>query len=161
MMSDMNNVNEDNITDEYIFNFVVKLFAQNMPKNLMERIERDLNCVNTIDKKITKLSQELKEFGGKGLVYKDLDQILRDSFLRAKMMIDYRLKMNNKGKFKVIRDRVGKKVLNKLGKMLIIKPLEDLNDIDMSVKNDIKSQINILTKHYDQVIVIHYNIPVK
>ena len=126
---------EGSITDDYILGFVLRLFAQNMPKNLMERISRDLNCVHTIDQKINKLSAELKEFGGKNLVTKDLDQIVRDWFNRAKMFAQYRLKMSKVNKLKTT---MGEKLLSKCGKLLVIKPLEDLNQINV---NHIKDEL--------------------
>ena len=49
-----------------------------------------------LNEKLKKLSIELKEFGGKSLVSKDLDEILNDSLERGKMIIDYKKKRSKK-----------------------------------------------------------------
>ncbi|CAG2121236.1 unnamed protein product [Medioppia subpectinata] len=68
---------------------------------------------------------------------KHLDEILRNSFKRAKLFTTYRLNM--KTKLKQMKFSVGKKYLQMSGKLLIIKPFESIDgNIDDNITDRIK-----------------------
>jgi arsenate reductase-like glutaredoxin family protein len=55
-------------------------------------INLDFNKSKDFDGKLKKLSSECREFGGKGLVDKDLDEILKNTYERTKLIYNYRSK---------------------------------------------------------------------
>jgi thioesterase domain-containing protein/acyl carrier protein len=117
---------EDNINDEYFFESVNKFFYQILPKNLKERVMRDMNAIKGTNEKLKKISSELKEFGGKSLVDKDLDNILKNTFERGKLIANYRIKSMKK--FNQFKQEIKTKFLKSNGKLFIITPFEDSNN---------------------------------
>jgi thioesterase domain-containing protein/acyl carrier protein len=117
---------EDNINDEYFFESVNKFFYQILPKNLKERVARDMNAIKDTNEKLKKISSELKEFGGKSLIDKDLDNILKSTFERGKLIANYRIKSMKK--FRQFKDDIKTKFLKSNGKLFIITPFEDSNN---------------------------------
>jgi hypothetical protein len=85
-----------------------------------------LNKIKDIDGKLKKLSSECREFGGKSLVDKDLDQILRNTCERTKLIYNYRSKSIKM--FKKFKQKLCQKFLQTNGKLFVIKPFEDLNE---------------------------------
>jgi hypothetical protein len=116
------NSEEELNSEEYLFEsilqFIKPIFSSD---SIRDRIHRDLNSIPDTDGKLKKISSELREFGGKGLVDKDLDQILKNTVDRGKMSINYRIKSMKKLKFKVNLER---KFLKSKGKLFVIKPFE-------------------------------------
>jgi hypothetical protein len=121
VLSNCNSEEELN-TEEYLFEsilqFVKSVFSND---NIRDRITRDLKSIPDTNGKLKKISSELREFGGKGLVDKDLDEILKTTVDRAKVSINYRIKSMKKLKFKSNLER---KFLKSMGKLFIIKPFE-------------------------------------
>jgi acyl carrier protein len=103
---------------ESVLQFVKSIFSNH---NIRDRLSRDLNSIPDTNGKLKKISTELREFGGKGLVDKDLDEILKSTIDRAKMSINYRIKSMKKLKFKSYLER---KFLKSKGKLFVIKPFE-------------------------------------
>jgi polyketide synthase PksR len=117
------------ISDEYFFQFIEKFIRSIfVSETIRERISRDLNKIKDIDGKMKKLSSELREFGGKGLVDKDLDEILRNTYERAKVIYNYRSKSVKK--LKKFKQNLSQKFLETSGKLFIIKPFEESNESD-------------------------------
>ena len=98
-------------------------------ETIKERISRDLSKIKGVNEKLKKLSSEFREFGGKGLIDKDMDEILKHMYERAKVINNYRLKSTKK--FKKMKQTLGKKLLQTNGKLFIIKPFEDLNESNL------------------------------
>lgn len=105
-------MDEDVAADDQVFNLCTKFIFHDMPKNIELRISRDLSHIKDVNEKIGRLCAEIKEFGGKGLVSKDLDQILKNSFRRAKLFTNYRIKLTKK------LSKYGQKVVGKDGKTI-------------------------------------------
>ncbi|CAG2174565.1 unnamed protein product, partial [Oppiella nova] len=89
--------------------------------------------------KLIKISDELKDFVGKSLVSRDLEDILINSFKRAKLFSTYRFNMKNK--FKKIKLDIGRKYLEMNGKLLIIKLFEFGNTKVSEVDQDMSERI--------------------
>jgi hypothetical protein len=85
-----------------------------------------MNAIKDTNEKLRKISTELREFGGKSLVDKDLDEILMNTFKRGKLLINYRI--NSMKKFNQFKQNKEKKFLQINGKIFIIRPFEDSND---------------------------------
>ena len=132
MMSGME-VHEEMSSDESLIEMITSFICKDLPKPIKEKLTRELKLKNDINGKLTKLSSEIKEFVGKGFVGRDLDNILKNSFQRAKLFTSYR--MNMKNKLKQIKLTAGKKYLEMSGKLLIIKPMADGNNFS-SVASD-------------------------
>ena len=131
-------MDEDICSDEHVFNLCTKFIFHDMPKNIELRISRDLSRIPDVNEKISRLCAEIKDFGGKSLVARDLDQILQNSFKRAKLFSQYRIKLTKK--LSKVAQNVGKKFLEKTGKLLVIKPFDELNhnkDINSMDSNNI------------------------
>ncbi len=161
---------EEEVNDEeYIFGTILKLLQSIFfSETIRERISRDLSKIKGINEKLKKLSSELREFGGKGLIDKDMDEILRHMYERAKLIYNYRLKSTKK--FKKMKQTLSKKLLQTNGKLFIIKPFEDLNESNLIerisetyfltekvIKNFFKHRVNF---NYSFIIFIifHYRI---
>jgi acyl carrier protein len=121
------NSEEDMNSEEYIFEFMTQFMKSIfMSSNIRDRITRDLNRIPDINDKLKKISSEMKEFGGKGLVDKDLDEILKNTAERAKIIFNYRSKSMKK--FKQFKQNIGKKIFKSTGKLFVIKPFEDSDE---------------------------------
>jgi hypothetical protein len=124
------NIEEEVNDEEYIFGTVLKLIQSIfVSETIRERISRDLSKIKGINEKLKKLSSQLRELAGKGLVDKDLDEILRLTYERAKVIYNYRLKSTKK--FKKMKQTLSKKFLQTSGKLFVIKPFEDLNESNL------------------------------
>ncbi len=121
---------EDINSEEYLFDSIdkfIKTFF--LADSIRERISRDLKAIPDMNDKLKKLSSEMKEFGGKGLVDKDLDEILKNTLERGKMTVNYRLKSIKK--LKQFRKKLEKKYMQSTGKLFIIKPFDDLDESNL------------------------------
>jgi hypothetical protein len=122
--------NEEVYEEEYIFETFLRLIQSTFFSEIVkERISRDLGKIKGINEKLKKLSSELREFGGKGLIDKDMDEILRLTYERVKLIYNYRLKLTKK--FKETKQTLCKKFLKTSGKLFIIRPFEDLNESNL------------------------------
>jgi thioesterase domain-containing protein len=120
-------LNVEEVSNEYIFeSSVKKFFLQILPEFLNERIQRTLNPIKDSNEKLKKICSELKEFGGKSLVDKDMEEILRNTLERGKLLVNYRI--NSMKKFKQRKQKMTKKFLKTTGKLFIVKPLEDSDE---------------------------------
>jgi thioesterase domain-containing protein/acyl carrier protein len=127
----------EEVCDEYIFElFFKKFFRQILPEILNERIQRTLNPIKDTNEKLKRICIELKEFAGKSLVDKDMEEILRNTFERVKLLVNYRI--NSMKKFKQLKQKIAKKFLKTTGKLFIIKPFEDSNETN-SIEGVIES----------------------
>ena len=131
-------IDEDMITDEYLIELILGFISKDLPPVVKSKIARDIQHKPDVPSKLSKIADELKEFVGKQLVSRDLEEILVNSFKRAKLFTSYRLNM--KKKFKQMRYSLGKKYLEMSGKVLIIKPFDisgdnELEDVSEKIKN--------------------------
>ena len=125
MLSDVK-MDDDMISDEYVIDLIIGFVTKDMPEVVKGKMARDVQNKPDVPSKLAKISDELKEFVGKQLVSRDLEEILNNSFKRAKLFTAYRLNM--KKKFKNIRMTLSKKYLKMSGRVLIIKPFETQED---------------------------------
>ncbi len=121
------NTEEDITSDEFLFDSINKFIKSIFfTDNIRDRIARDLKAIPNSNDKLKKISSELREFGGKSLVDKDLDEILKNTLERAKMAVNYRVKSIKN--FKKFRQNLKKKFLQSNGKLFIIEPFVDLDE---------------------------------
>ena len=138
MLSDAQ-INEDMMSDDYILDIIITFIAKDLPTVVKDKIRRDTALKPDINSKLVKISDELKDFVGKSLVSRDLEEILINSFKRAKLFSTYRFQMKNK--FKKMKMDIGKKYLEMNGRLLIIKLFEfgnvpvDSDDLVDRMKN--------------------------
>jgi uncharacterized protein (DUF1330 family) len=93
--------------------------------------------------RINKLSELLKHYGGRHLVGKDFDEILRSSFERADMVVDYRIKYidklqslkNSQTNQKIVKRRL-KNIKTNVSVIKLIRKEEDLQKIQNRVLNE-------------------------
>jgi acyl carrier protein len=120
-----NSTFDENIkSEEYLIaSFIKSIF---MSDNLRDKISRDLNSSKDTNEKLKIIGSELREFGGKSLIDKDLDEILRNTADRSKMIVNYRMKSMNK--FDKLKQSSKKKFLKSNGKLFVIKPFEESDE---------------------------------
>ncbi len=119
--------------EEYIFgNFNELIKSFQFPVTIRERILRELNGIESINEKIKKLSHELREFSGKSSVDDDLDEILKNTYERAKVIYNYR--SNSSKNFKESDQDSGKQFLQKNEKVYIINLKEDSDESNLIEK---------------------------
>ena len=120
---------------------ILKLITKDLPKVMHDKLQRDIQSKPDVPSKISKISDELKEFVGKSLVSRDLEEILLNSFKRAKLFTTYRLNMKKKFRLGQMGDKLGKKFMEMSGKVLVIKPFEacedpdEIEDVSDKIKN--------------------------
>jgi len=138
MLSDAQ-INEDMMSDDYILDLIITFIAKDLPTVVKDKIRRDTATKPDVNSKLIKISDELKDFVGKSLVSRDLEEILINSFKRAKLFSTYSFQMKNK--FKRMKMDIGKKYLEMNGRLLIIKLFEfgnaqvDAEDLADRMKN--------------------------
>ena len=115
-------LDEQHMDDDNLIELITKFISKDLPQVMRDRLSREVKLKPDLNGKLQKISSEVKEFVGKSLVSKDLDEILRNAFKRAKLFVNYRLNM--KKKVKQLKRNVGQKYLEMNGKLLIIKPHE-------------------------------------
>ena len=132
-------MDEEMLNDDYLLELIAKFISKDLPKPLKDKINRDMNSKADVPGKLAKLSDEVKEFVGKSLVSRDLEEILLNSFTRAKLFTQYRLNMKNK--FKQVKLNMGRKYLEMTGRVLIIKPIDFTEGEDFGDLSDISDKI--------------------
>ena len=125
MMSATDIDEEMHSNDDKMIDMIMKFICKDLPKPISDKLSRELRLKSDVNGKLSKLSSEIKDFVGKGFVARDLDDILKNSFARAKLFTSYRLKFKNK--LNSAKMSAGKKYLEMSGKLLIIKPGADKN----------------------------------
>ena len=134
-------LDEECLTDDYLIDLILKLITKDLPTVMHDKMSRDIQTKPDVPSKLAKISDELKEFVGKSLVSRDLEEILNNSFKRAKLFTTYRLNMKKKLRLGQLSDKMGKKFLEMSGKVLIIKPfeapedIEEIGDVTDQIKN--------------------------
>ncbi len=125
-------VDKEFLSDEELFENVQNFTVQSIPETFRDRLEKDLNAIRDIDQKIKKVVIEIKEFGGKDLIGKDMEEIFKNSLERGKLLYSHRLKIKNKvNKFKM---NAKKKLFKASGKLFIIKPHEGSDETNLIEK---------------------------
>ena len=132
-------LDEEMLNDDYLLELIGKFICKDLPRPLHDKIQRDMNTKADVEGKLVKLSDEVKEFVGKSLVSRDLEDILKNSFTRAKLFTQYRLNMKNK--FKQAKINMGRKYLEMKGKVLIIKPINPIENEDFTDLSEISDKI--------------------
>ncbi|CAG2181895.1 unnamed protein product, partial [Oppiella nova] len=84
-------VKDDWSTDER-FEIVFVYLRAFMPERILFRIQKEVMEIKGETQRINKLIELLKHYGGKHLVGKDVDEIIKGSFERAEMVVRYRKK---------------------------------------------------------------------
>ena len=121
MLSDAK-IDDEMISDDYILDLIITFIGKDLPKVVKDKIRRDTALKPDVNSKLVKISDELKDFVGKSLVSRDLEDILINSFKRAKLFSTYRYNMKNK--LKKMKMDIGRKYLEMNGRLLIIKLFE-------------------------------------
>ena len=121
MLSELS-TDEDSNSDEFLIDLIMDFITKDMPPQVMTKLKRDIQSKPDVPSKLAKVSEDLKEFVGKQLVSKDLEEILNSSFKRAKLFNTYRLNMKKKFTLKGIK--IAKKFMEMRGKLLIVKALD-------------------------------------
>jgi hypothetical protein len=151
-ISDMN-LDDKIMSDEEFLEMSLKSFWKTLPEPAHDKFRRDLRSNQDFETKVTKLSTDIREFGGKSLITKDLDEVLKNSNKRAKMLTDYRRHM--KKKFNKMKYKIGQKYLEMSGKLLIIKPSEISDTSDSNRFNDLyflPEEVFLCISSYIQII---------
>ncbi|HEY6435783.1 MAG TPA: thioesterase domain-containing protein [Ignavibacteriaceae bacterium] len=118
------NSEEDINNEEYLIDsFIKSIFLSD---NLRDKISRDVNSIKDTNEKLKKFGSELREFGGKSLIDKDLDEIMRNTADRSKMINNYRMKTMKK--FNQLKQSLKKKFLKSNGKLFVINPFEESDE---------------------------------
>jgi len=120
---------KDSVSDEELFEYIQNFIRQNIPERFIDRLDRDLDGIKDVDEKIKKVATELKEFGGKNFVGKDMEEIFNNSLERARLLYNYRVK--TKKKLDKFKNYMKKKYIKRSGKILVIKPYEGSDDTNI------------------------------
>ena len=121
MLSELN-TEEDSNSDQFLIDLIMDFVLKDLPPQVLTKVKRDIQCKPDVPSKMAKVSEDLKEFVGKQLVSKDLEEILNSSFKRAKLFNTYRLNMKKKFTQKGIK--IANKFMEMRGKLLIVKALD-------------------------------------
>ena len=122
-------VEEELLNDDYLLDLILSIVWKDLPDVFRDKLIREVKQISDVNQKIVKISNEVKEFVGKSFVSKDLEEILRNSFFRAKMFTYYRIHLRKK--FKQMKIRVGQKYMEMSGKLYVIKPFKTTSEYDL------------------------------
>ncbi|XP_054161075.1 fatty acid synthase-like [Oppia nitens] len=120
-------IDEEMITDDYLMDTIIAIITKDMPYVMKVKLKRDISTKPDVPSKLEMISAEVRGFCGKSLTGKDLDEILTNSFKRAKLFTTHRLNMKNK--YKKMKMDVLSKYMKINGKVLVIKPYDFSNDV--------------------------------
>ncbi|CAG2164807.1 unnamed protein product [Oppiella nova] len=113
---------EDIVTDEFLLEFIFMFVSNEIPQSFRDKIFRDMKCEPNIDSRIRRACNEIRDFAGKGLVAPDLEEILRNSLKRAKLLATHR--SEKKKKLTKLKTKMAAKWAKLAGKLVVIKPFE-------------------------------------
>ena len=147
-------IEEDMTSDEYLLDLIITFIGKDLPQVVRDKIRRDTANKPDVTSKLVKISDEVKDFVGKSLVSKDLEEIILNSFKRAKLFSTYRLKMKNK--LKSMKMNMGRKYLEMNGHLFVIKLHEYCNtqQNENNMMDTIKNAYFLPDKVYIELIFI-------
>ncbi|CAG2118773.1 unnamed protein product, partial [Medioppia subpectinata] len=113
---------DDVVTDEFLLEFIFMFVSNEIPQSFRDKIFRDMKCEPNIDARIRRACNEIRDFAGKGLVAPDLEEILRNSLKRAKLLAAHRC--HKKSKLAQMSAKWATKWAKSTGKLIVVKPFE-------------------------------------
>ena len=122
----------DKVSDDIALEFILNFLAGEAPSKFYDKLKRGIFSEAETCGKIKRLSEEIKDFGGRSFVGTDFEEIMTIAVKRATIIWEYRrnkkLKFGNK-----LKETLGKKWANKRGKLHIIKafPFDKVDDIEV------------------------------
>ncbi|CAG2103248.1 unnamed protein product [Medioppia subpectinata] len=123
--------NGDQLSEEDLLVFTIKILFSEMPDSIREKIVRDLKKETDTKARIRVVTKEFVELVGKGLVAPDIDEIFAILLARLRMLLSYRAE-KRKELSNRLKITTGNKWSKLVGKLIMIKPflLDNVVDVD-------------------------------
>ncbi|CAG2170596.1 unnamed protein product [Oppiella nova] len=123
---------EDQLNDDFVLEFMLTTMSSEIPESFKNKIAREVKREPDINAKVKLIVNEVVDFGGKGLVAPDLEEIFHIMLARIRMLSEYRLNKRKKlsNKLKLV---IAKKWAKSTGKLVLIKPFKFDSVEDMEV----------------------------
>ncbi|CAG2104159.1 unnamed protein product, partial [Medioppia subpectinata] len=122
MADDRLNTELDQLTDEDLLIFIFSLQFNKIPAHIRDRIIRDVKKQSDTRARVKRMTTELIEFVGKGLMAPDIDEIYHISLARLRMLLTYRSEKTKKWSNR-LKMTIAKKWSKRVGKLIMIKPV--------------------------------------
>ena len=132
-------IKDDILTDKCIIELLFTFIGQNLPVQYMpsyvEKMIKVVSQVPDLESKIKKISNDLKEFVGRGLNATDLEEIFDILVKISHILFDYRTQKKNKFSNK-LKETLGKMWAKKSGKFLLIRSFKfsEVEDVDEEIE---------------------------
>ena len=124
---------KEKVSEETILEFFFSFLSSGLPESFRDKIYRGIFSEDKTSGKIRRMTDEMKDFVGRGLIAPDLEEILGLAMKRATLLWEYRLKKKSKFGNK-LKETIGKKWAKKSGKLHVIKAFRFDNVDDIEVK---------------------------
>jgi len=122
---------EDCHSDDDLLEMLLLFMSKEIPGSFKDKIQREIKKEPDIKAKVKLIINEIMDFGGKGLVATDMEEMFHIMIARIRMLSEYRL--NKRKKFSNrLKLAIAKKWTKRTGKLVLIKPvnLEMVSDLD-------------------------------
>lgn len=129
---DISNFKEEFDRNEKV-ELVLSYLRNFMSERLVEKVRKEALSVKQEQESIQRIADVLKSHGGKAISSKDIDDIIKDSFYRAEMILKYQQKNIRKLKMfgREMSQKAVKKFMNKiLVNVTVLKRMNEEGDID-------------------------------
>ena len=111
---------KEKVSEDLWLEIVFDFLLSEIPDSFRAKVRRSVFEESDTSAKIKRLSNEIRDFVGRGLIAPDLEEIIKIAIKRANILWEYRLK--KKTKFgNALKERIGKKWAKKSGKLHVIK----------------------------------------
>ncbi|CAG2109550.1 unnamed protein product [Medioppia subpectinata] len=117
-------VADEPLNDENISDLMLLFIGRELPSAVRDRLVREVKAEPDLNAKIKRISDEIKDFAGKGLIATDLEELLHIMVKRIQMLSDYRVSKRRK-LTDVWKMKLGKKFAMLTGRLIMIKPFEN------------------------------------
>ena len=141
----------EKISDDVALELMLNFLASEAPNSFYDKLKRGVFTEAETVGKIKRLTEEIKDFAGRGFIGTDFEEIITIAMKRAIIIWEYRLKKKSKFGNK-LKETLGKKWAKKRGKLYVIKAFRFDKVDDVEVKANTSRDIYLLP---DKKVIIH------
>ena len=124
----------EKVSEDVALELMLNFLASEAPASFFDKLKRGIFSEAETVGKIKRLTDEIKDFVGRGFIATDFEEIITIGMKRALLIWHYRL--NKKSKFgNKLKESIGKKWAKKTGKLHVIKAFsfDKVDDVEVKV----------------------------
>ena len=124
----------EKMSEDVALELMLNFLASEAPASFFDKLKRGIFSKAETVGKIKRLTEEIKDFAGRGFIATDFEEIITICMKRALIVWEYRL--NKKSKFgNKLKESIGKKWAKKTGKLYVFKAFrfDKVDDVEVKV----------------------------